>query len=94
MRIGRYILWGVLLVIFHYLKDWFYIINILYYLLIIIMIINILFKLYIFIDKKAHPGQRIKHRMLKNYMVNKYGKDDGVKIYKDTVNELRRKGYK
>jgi len=39
-------------------------------------------------------GRRIKHGMLKGYMQEKYGKDEGVRCYKETVKELNRKGYR
>jgi len=72
----------------------YYLIPILYWLLIVIMIIYISYKLYRWLDRKMNPGKRIKHNMLKHYMTNKYGKDEGVRIYKDTVSELNKKGYK
>lgn len=38
-------------------------------------------------------GHRIKHRMLKDYLTNKYG-SDGKGVYKDIVASLRRRGYR
>ena len=38
-------------------------------------------------------GHRIKHRMLKDYLVNKYG-SDGKGVYKDMAASLRRRGYR
>lgn len=38
-------------------------------------------------------GHRIKHRMLKDYLTHKYGRD-GTAIYKGMVEQLRKKGYR
>lgn len=38
-------------------------------------------------------GHRIKHGLLKSFLEQKYGKE-GKSVYKEFVNELRRKGYR
>jgi len=80
--------WGIGIIIGYYL------VPALYWVLIAVMAVYIIYKLYRIADRKMNPGKRIKHSMLKNYMVNKYGKDEGVRIYRDTVSELNKKGYK
>ena len=88
MGFWKYVIWGIALIVSYYF------IPFLYYLLILIMALNITFKIYRWYDRRMNPGKRIRHSMLRNYMINKYGKDDGVKTYRDTVSELRKKGYK
>lgn len=72
----------------------YFLMSILYYILVLILIVYISYTGYIWFDRKLNPGRHIRHSMLKNYMINKYGKKDGVKNYRETVTELRKKGYR
>ncbi len=49
---------------------------------------------YPIIRKHSTPsGRRIKHKELKGYIEQKYGKEGGKDVYKEVVDVLRRKGY-
>jgi len=43
---------------------------------------------------RAPPGKRIRHDALRGHLQVKYGKNEGVRIYKDITKELKERGYR
>jgi hypothetical protein len=61
----------------------------------VLAVIYFIFKIFYPVIKRHQTpkGKRIKHRMLKGYLRQKYGKDDGKSIYKKMVDSMRKRGY-
>ena len=88
MRAWMYAVIGIFLVATYYLLQW------LFDIAIFVIILYVIWRIYDFIQRLRTPhGKRIKHRMLKGYLTNKYGKD-GTNIYKDMVKEMKKSGYR
>jgi hypothetical protein len=73
----------------------YFLFNPFFYLALLLLILWFLYKFLMPLYRKSvtPQGKRINHKMLRGYMTEKYGKDEGVKIYKDFVRNLRNKGY-
>jgi len=89
MKWIRYIIAGIVTVFFYFVFPPFF------YLILVIIILYIIYRIYKIISRWRIPkGKRIKHAKLRGFLSQKYGKSEGIKIYKEMVQELRKDGYK
>ena len=88
MKIWLYAVIGIFLVATYYLLQW------LFDIAIFVIILYVIWRVYDFIQRMRTPhGKRIKHTRLKGFLKQKYG-NEGGKIYKDMVHEMRKSGYR
>jgi hypothetical protein len=73
-----------------------------YFLLYPVFVLGVLLIILYVVGKIFYPmykrsvtpeGKRINHHMLRGYMNEKYGKEEGKHIYKQFIDTLRRRGY-
>lgn len=88
MRLSSWMLLGFFLFICHIF------IPILFYIGLSLVVIYWCFRLYKKLRWMSAPkGKRIKHKALKGYLTSNYGVKEGSRMYRDTVKELKDKGY-
>lgn len=73
----------------------FFLVNPLFWLLVFILGCYLFYRLYRIIERWMTPhGKRIRHGALRGHLEHQYGIREGSKLYKETVGELRKKGYR
>jgi len=84
--IGKFILLGIVLsVMYFFIPE----------LVIIIIIFIVIYIIYRIARRKMIPeGHRIRHKALRGFLKQKYGKGEGMSLYKELVGELRGRGYR
>jgi hypothetical protein len=66
--------------------------NVWFYVFVILIMLYVAYK---FIRRAMTPkGHRIKHKALRGYLTQKYGRRDGKSMYREFVSSLRKKGYR
>ena len=84
--IGKLILLGLLLSIIYLFYPP------LSFLIIFLIAIYVIYKI---VRRLTIPeGHRIRHKALRGFLKQKYGKGEGMSLYKEMVSELRQRGYR
>lgn len=88
MRAWIYGILGIFLIATYYLIQW------VFNLSIVIILVYVLYRFYDWYMRIHTPkGKRIKHKLLKSYLNQKYGREGG-NIYRDMVKEMKKNGYR